>query len=531
MSQAPLPPLATRPRPVLLAILDGWGCGDTTAGDNAIARAKTPNWDYLAANFPMGTLNASAHDVGLPEGQMGNSEVGHMNIGSGRVVLQDLPRIDKALADGSVASLPAFTDFVTRLKQQGSGVCHLMGLLSPGGVHSHQSHMAALALLLAKVGVTVHIHAFLDGRDTPPKSALEYLAAFETAIAPAGDAVRIATVSGRYYSMDRDKRWDRVALAYNAIVSAEGLKADNAATAIETSYATGKTDEFVLPAILTGYAGMRDGDGIFMANFRADRARQLLSALITEDFDGFERSRIVKSCAVLGMVEYASVLTPYHAILFPPESITGTLGETVATAGMRQLRIAETEKYAHVTFFLNAGQENEYPGESRILIPSPKVATYDLKPEMSAYEVTQKLEEAIVSGEFDLIVVNYANPDMVGHTGNIEAAIKAVETVDDCLGRLMKSLLPANGMLVVTADHGNIEQMENDATGQAHTAHTLSLVPFITAHAAWEGHAAALPEGKLCDVAPTLLHVMGLRQPDSMTGVSRLQGCLEPAHA
>jgi 2,3-bisphosphoglycerate-independent phosphoglycerate mutase len=524
-----LPPLPTRPKPVVLAILDGWGCREG-GEDNAIANAQTPNWDYLRSHFPMGTLSASAHDVGLPEGQMGNSEVGHMNIGSGRVVLQDLPRIDDAIARNTIPSLPAFTDFVNTLRQSG-GVCHLMGLLSPGGVHSHQHHMAALALMLATQGIHVKVHAFLDGRDTPPRSAKAYVQAFEDATAEAGDRVQIATVSGRYYAMDRDKRWDRVQKAYDAIVKGNGESAANAQAAIHASYAADKSDEFVLPTVIAGYAGMHDGDGLLMANFRADRARQLLTALVDDRFDGFATDHCPRFAAQMGMVEYSSALAPFLAALFPNERISGTLGEAVSNAGFKQLRIAETEKYAHVTFFLNAGEETEYAGESRILVPSPKVATYDLQPEMSAFEVVEKLEDAITHDRFDLIVVNFANPDMVGHTGNMAACVKAVETVDACLGRLAAVTLPKGGALLVTADHGNIEQLEDASTQQAHTAHTLSLVPFIVAHQAWEGHTPQLPQGRLCDVAPTILSLMHIAQPDSMTGTSRLPGHVEPANA
>lgn len=529
MTRTTLPAPAQRPKPVVLAILDGWGCREGGA-DNAIANAQTPNWDYLSSHFPMGALDASAHAVGLPEGQMGNSEVGHMNIGSGRVILQDLPRIDKAIADKHIPDLPQFRAHVEALQQSG-GACHLMGLLSPGGVHSHQQHMAALALMLAEQGVQVYIHAFLDGRDTPPRSALNYLRQFEDAIAPAGDAIRIATVSGRYYAMDRDKRWDRVEKAYEAMVNGAGKTANTAGAAIDASYTADTSDEFVLPTVVDGYTGMKDGDGLFMANFRADRARQMLTVLVDDSFDGFTPSRRPRFAAKTGMVEYSSALAPYVEALFPPEAISGTLGQAVSEAGLTQLRIAETEKYAHVTFFLNAGQETEFAGESRILVPSPKVATYDLKPEMSAYEITEKLEEVIADDRFDLIVVNYANPDMVGHTGNMEASIKAVETVDTCLGRLASAILPKGGALLITADHGNIEQLEDAATQQAHTAHTLSLVPFVTAYAPWEGQTPSLPQGKLCDVAPTILALLGVAQPKPMTGGSRLAEHMDATHA
>jgi 2,3-bisphosphoglycerate-independent phosphoglycerate mutase len=524
-----LPSLPNRPKPVVLTILDGWGCRDGGA-DNAIANAQTPNWNHLRDHFPMGTLSASAHDVGLPDGQMGNSEVGHMNIGSGRVILQDLPRIDDAITHRRIPDMPAFRSFVSALQASG-GTCHLLGLLSPGGVHSHDRHIAALALMLAEQGIKVQVHAFLDGRDTPPRSAKGYMQAFTAAIAPAAHLVSVATVSGRYYAMDRDKRWDRVQKAYDALVDAKGEHAPDAQSAIDASYAADKSDEFVLPTAIGDYAGMRDGDGLLMANFRADRARQLLTALVDDRFGGFTPSRRPDFAARMGMVEYSSDLAPFLTTLFGSDAITDTLGEAVSQAGMTQLRIAETEKYAHVTFFFNAGAETEFAGESRILVPSPKVATYDLQPEMSAYEVVEKLEDAIANDRFDLIVVNFANPDMVGHTGNMQACVKAVETVDTCLGRLAKAVLPKGGVLLVTADHGNIEQLEDAQTQQAHTAHTLSLVPFIAAAQPWEGHPTRLPQGKLSDVAPTVLQLLGIAQPAAMTGTSRLAGLLEPAHA
>lgn len=526
---ARLPALPQRPKPVVLAILDGWGCREGGA-DNAIANAQTPNWDYLKSRFPLGVLSASAHDVGLPEGQMGNSEVGHMNIGSGRVILQDLPRIDEAVAQHRIPSLPAFGEFAAKLRASG-GVCHLLGLLSPGGVHAHQAHMAALALMLAEQGIRVWVHAFLDGRDTPPRSAKAYMDRFLQAVAPAGPLVQVATVSGRYYAMDRDKRWDRVQKAYDALVDGKGEHAADAQAAIDASYAAGTSDEFVLPTVIGDYAGMQDGDGLLMANFRADRARQLLTALVDGGFDGFAPARRPAFAAQMGMVEYSSALAPLLTALFPTERITDTLGETVSKAGLRQLRIAETEKYAHVTFFLNAGAEGEFPGESRILVPSPKVATYDLQPEMSAYEVVEHIERVVAEDAFDLIVVNFANPDMVGHTGNMEACVTAVETVDNCLGRIARAVLPKGGALLVTADHGNIEQLKDHETQQAHTAHTLSLVPFIVAAQAWEGRTDRLPEGRLCDVAPTVLALLGLAQPAAMTGSSRLAGLMEHADA
>ncbi|MGE0717154.1 MAG: 2,3-bisphosphoglycerate-independent phosphoglycerate mutase [Alphaproteobacteria bacterium] len=509
-----------RPKPVVLCILDGWGHREG-GDDNSLAVARLPNWRRMAARSPHCLLDASAEQVGLPHGQMGNSEVGHMNIGAGRVVMQDLPRIDAALADGTVERSPVFGDFVARLKATG-GTAHVMGLLSPGGVHAHQAQMAALVRLLAAAGVKVAVHAFLDGRDTPPSSARGYLAEFTAAIAGTGAA--IATVGGRYFAMDRDKRWDRVARAYAALVEGDGEVASDPDAAVAAAYAAGKTDEFVPPAVIAGYGGMRDGDGVLMANFRADRAREILAALLDPDFSGFPRARTVAFAAALGMVEYSSDLNRFLAVLFPPEELRETLGEVVSEAGLRQLRIAETEKYAHVTFFFNGGEEREFPGEERILVPSPKVATYDLQPEMSAPEVTDRLVEAIGSGRFDLVVVNYANADMVGHSGLLPAAVKAVEAVDACLGRLEAAVRQAGGVMLVTADHGNAEQMTDPETGGPHTAHSMNPVPLLlvgdTAVARLGppggGH------GRLADIAPTVLALMGLPQPRAMTGHSLL---------
>src|SRR6266446_3364768 len=465
-----------RPRPLVLCILDGWG-ERPKADDNAIETAHSPNWHRLKARWPHAQLQASEHYVGLPDGQMGNSEVGHTNIGAGRVVMQDLPRIDKALAEGKAAKLPGLQEFIGKLKKTG-GTAHVMGLISPGGVHSHQKQIAAFARIVAEAGVPTAVHAFLDGRDTPPQSAAGYLKQFQQDVAAHG-TIRIATVAGRYYAMDRDKRWDRVAKAYRVLTAAAGERADDPVKAVEAAYARGETDEFVLPTAIADYQGMRDGDGLFFANFRADRIRQIAAALLDPDFSGFEREKCVAFAAAVGLVEYSTELNRFLATLFPPEDLSDTFGEIVADAGMTQLRIAETEKYAHVTFFFNGGRETVFPGEERILVPSPKVATYDLKPEMSAPEVTDKVVAAIRSGRFDVMVLNYANTDMVGHTGKLDAAIKAVETVDACLGRLSEAVEHAGGTLVITADHGNAEMMRDPETGEPHTAHTLNPVPFV----------------------------------------------------
>ncbi len=500
------------PKPVVLCILDGWGSRAESV-DNAITLGHTPNFDQMTQSCPLGYLETSGLKVGLPDGQMGNSEVGHTNLGGGRVVLQDLPRIDKSIADGNFSNIEALKTSIASLKSTG-GTCHLMGLLSPGGVHSHQDHMVALAKTLSMAGIPVAIHAFLDGRDVPPSSAKGFVEKFEQDIS-SFDNVKITTVTGRYYAMDRDKRWDRVKKAYHGMVDAVGNVAPNALDAIEASYADGNSDEFMLPAIIGDYGGMKDGDALLMANFRADRAREILTALMDPDFDGFTRNRHLNFCNHLGMSEYSNALNAFMTTLFPSEELIDTLGEIISRNDMKQLRIAETEKYAHVTFFFNGGSEEIYNGEDRILIPSPDVATYDLKPEMSAPEVTDNLVDAITSQKYDLIVVNFANPDMVGHTGIMTAAKIAVETVDNSLGRLKHALEEVGGCMLVTADHGNIELMKNQKTGQPHTAHTTNLVPFILVNGPGN---YTLESGCLADVAPTILHLIGLEQPEAMTG-------------
>ncbi|HEY8873496.1 MAG TPA: 2,3-bisphosphoglycerate-independent phosphoglycerate mutase [Stellaceae bacterium] len=512
----------SRPRPVVLCILDGWGerpPKDEHAADNAIDRARTPVWHALLARWPHAHLQASEHYVGLPDGQMGNSEVGHTNLGAGRVVMQDLPRIDKAIADGTLAGMPALQEFIARLKPR-DGTAHVMGLLSPGGVHSHQHQIAALAAIVADAGVPVAVHAFLDGRDTPPKSAIGFLRQFATDVAGHG-GVRIATIAGRYFAMDRDKRWDRVEKAYRMLTESQGEHAGDPVKAVEAAYARGETDEFVLPTALGDYPGMHDGDGVLFANFRADRIREIAGALVDPKFSGFARDKRIAFAAALGLAEYSEELNPFLATLFPPEDLSDTFGEIVSNAGMKQLRIAETEKYAHVTFFFNGGRETVFPGEERILVPSPKVATYDLQPEMSAPELTDKVVLAIQSGRFDVVVINYANTDMVGHTGQLDAAIKAVETVDACLGRLSQAVEAAGGTLVITADHGNAEVMRDPVTGEPHTAHTVNPVPLIIVNPPGApGAVMRVANGRLADVAPTLLDIIGLPKPAVMTGHS-----------
>ena len=468
------------------------------------------------AQYPHAQLEASEGFVGLPSGQMGNSEVGHMTLGSGRIVLQDLPRIDAAVADDSVRALPAFRKFVASLKASG-GTAHLLGLMSPGGVHSHQNQIAHLANILADAGIPVVVHALLDGRDTPPSSAADYMADFQAAAPRA----LIGTVIGRFYAMDRDKNWDRVSEAYSAIMSGTGGSAPDAHTAIEAAEARGETDEFVRATVIDGYTGMRDGDGLISANFRADRIREILSALLDPGFDGFSRKQTVSLAAAIGMTSYSTDLDTHLETLFPSESIENVLGKVVSAAHKKQLRIAETEKYAHVTFFFNGGEEAVFPGEERILVPSPKVATYDLQPEMSAPAVTDKLVAAIASGQFELIVVNYANTDMVGHTGDLNAAIQAVQAVDTCLGRLTEAVRSAGGMMLVTADHGNAEMMVDDESGEAYTAHTTNPVPIIVFGDAVS--VAGIRNGGLGDVAPTLLDLMAIAQPKEMTGHSLIK--------
>ncbi len=505
-----------RRRPVMLAILDGWGWREDAA-DNAIKQARTPNFDRLWAACPNALLHTSGADVGLPGGQMGNSEVGHLNIGAGRVVMQDLPRIADAIATGAIAKQDALQNLIARLKANG-GTCHLMGLVSPGGVHSHQDHAVGLARILDQAGVPTAMHAWTDGRDTPPQSAGDDIARLAAALPP---SVPIATVCGRYYAMDRDKRWERVSQAYVTMVDAEGPRFPNAGAVVAAAYLEKKFDEFIIPAVVGDYRGMRDGDGVLCFNFRADRVREILAAILDANFSGFPRMRAIKIACAVGMTQYSDELEPLMQAIFPPQSLTNILGEVVAEAGRTQLRAAETEKYPHVTYFLNGGREQPFPGEDRIMVPSPKVATYDLQPEMSAPELTDKLVAAIDSGKYDLIVLNYANPDMVGHTGSLPAAIKAVETVDTALGRIAAAIERAGGALIVTADHGNCEMMRDPDTGGPHTAHTTNPVPLFLLGAR---NRALTTEGRLADIAPTLLELMDLPKPKEMNGVSLLRG-------
>ena len=497
------------PKPVVLCILDGWGLRAEPL-NNAPAMAATPTFDRIMETCPNAQLITHGPDVGLPTGQMGNSEVGHTNIGAGRVVAMDLGQIDLAIEDGTFFTNPALGDFIARLKETG-GTAHLAGLASPGGVHSHQDHIVAAANAIADQGIPVAVHAITDGRDVPPSSAVEQVAELRRAM-PVN--ARIVTVTGRYYAMDRDNRWERVSRAYEAIVNGKGAVANDPTAAIEASYQSDITDEFIDPCMIAGYDGIRDGDGLFFINFRADRAREILRAIGEPGFDAFDTGPRPKLAALLGMVEYSDDHNAYMTTVFPKRDIVNTLGDWVSQHGRRQFRLAETEKYPHVTFFLNGGVETPYTGEDRFMPPSPKVATYDLQPEMSAPEVTDKFVDAIEDG-YDLIVTNYANPDMVGHTGDLAAAIKACEAVDQGLARVLAALDAAGGAMILTADHGNCETMVDPETGGPHTAHTTNPVP-VALYGGPEG--ARLAEGRLADLAPTLLELMGLPQPDEMTG-------------
>ncbi len=506
-------------KPVMLLILDGWGYREKITKDNAIEEGNTPNWHELLKTCPHAFVETSGLNVGLPDGQMGNSEVGHMNLGAGRVVMQDLPKIDQAIANHTLDSNPVLLELVDTLKKTG-GTCHLMGLMSPGGVHSHQNHIVALAKILNDHNIPVAVHAFLDGRDTPPSSAEGFLKEFAEATSDLKN-VKITTLSGRFYAMDRDKRWDRVEAAYNNIVSASGKRYATADEAIRASYAAGVTDEFVVPCVVGDYQGAADGDAVLMANFRADRAREILYALSDKEFSGFVRQKTVDFAISVGMAEYSVDHNRFMKTLFAPEALTNIFGEVVSEHGLTQLRIAETEKYAHVTFFFNGGEEREFKGESRILVPSPKVATYDLKPEMSVYEVTDKLVDAIENKRFDVIICNFANGDMVGHTGVMSAALKAVAAVDENLGRVMKAIKDVGGVLLVTADHGNVEKMIDEKTGEPYTAHTVGKVQAVLYNAPAE--IKGLKDGRLADVSPTLLDLLNIKQPAEMTGQSLLE--------
>ncbi|MCB1349936.1 MAG: 2,3-bisphosphoglycerate-independent phosphoglycerate mutase [Maritimibacter sp.] len=499
------------PKPVVLCILDGFGIREERE-NNAVKLANKPNFDKLIATCPHATLKTDGRAVGLPDGQMGNSEVGHTNIGAGRVVAMDLGQIDLSIEDGEFPKEAALQKFIADVKKAG-GDAHLFGLTSPGGVHAHQDHIVAAAKAITAAGVSVKIHALTDGRDVAPTSARETLAKFQ---ADLPEGAEVVTVIGRYFAMDRDNRWERVSRAYDAMVKAMGETAKSVDDAVAKAYARGETDEFIQPTVIEGHTGIHDHDGVFCINFRADRAREILRAIGEPGFSEFDVGTRPKLSALLGMVEYSVRHNDYMTTVFPPRDIVNTLGSWVAQKGLRQFRLAETEKYPHVTFFLNGGKEEPEVGEDRYMAPSPKVATYDLQPEMSAAEVGDKLVEAIEK-RYDLIVCNFANPDMVGHTGVLSAAITAVETVDTQLGRAIAALEKVGGAVIVTADHGNCETMVDPVTGGPHTAHTTNLVPVVM-YGGPEG--VSLRDGKLCDLAPSLLELIGLEQPAEMTGES-----------
>lgn len=516
-------------------MLDGWGYRETSK-HNAVVLGDTPHFDSLfgtrAQKGQVAFLDACEREVGLPDGQIGNSEVGHMNIGAGRIVWQDLCTIDNAIEDGSLETKASLQDFIATMKKT-KGTCHLMGLVSPGGVHAMQSHVAELANIVHRAGVPVNVHAFTDGRDVAPCDAKDTVDDFMKSL---DDGIKVVTVCGRYYAMDRDHRWDRVGMAYDVIVDAKGAAptCSSFAEALNQAYANDQTDEFVLPTVVDptyeGVSKVGGVDGVIMANFRADRAREILTALASPNppdeigLGSNDRSAQPTFASVTGMVSYSDEHDEYMSSIFPPKDIRLPLGEIVSNAGLTQLRTAETEKYPHVTFFFNGGREEPFPGEDRILVPSPKVATYDLQPEMSAPEVSRKLCKELDDGKYNLVVVNFANPDMVGHTGVLEAAVKAVETVDACLGHVIASVQRRRGSLIVTADHGNCEKMWEESTGEPHTAHTLNKVPVILADFGAEEKERKIRSGRLADLAPTILELLEVPQPDEMTGRSLILG-------
>ena len=505
-------------KPVMLMILDGFGINPNEKG-NAVAIANTPNIDKLKKTWPTTIIHTSGLDVGLPEGQMGNSEVGHTNIGAGRIVYQDLTRITKSIEDGDFFSIKELSDAIDNCKKNNSNL-HIMGLLSDGGVHSHIRHLIALLELAKRKDFeNVYVHCFMDGRDTPPTSGEGYIAKLEEKMKEKGVG-KIATIEGRFYAMDRDKRWNRVKKAYDAMVNGVGEEATSALGAIEASYQKEVFDEFVKPTVICNgdspVATIKDNDSVIFFNFRPDRAREITRTLVDKDFNEFETKKL--DLFFVCFTKYDETL-PNVNIAFKPTVLNNTFGEYISKCGLTQLRIAETEKYAHVTFFFNGGEEKQYKGEDRILVPSPKVETYDLKPEMSAYEVTQKVIEAIESKKYDCIILNYANPDMVGHTGNFEAAVKAIDTIDECVGKVIEALEKENGVAIITADHGNAEQMIDYKTGEPHTAHTTNPVPLIL----YGVEGVKLKEGKLADLAPTMLEIMGLEKPKEMTGESLIE--------
>lgn len=501
-------------KPLILMILDGFGIAPNEG--NAIMAAKKPNIDRIFSSNPVTEIGASGMDVGLPDGQMGNSEVGHTNIGAGRIVYQELTRITKTINEDKLKDNEAIVNAMDKALENGTAL-HLMGLLSDGGVHSHNTHLYGILELAKKKGLEkVYIHAFLDGRDVPPSSAADFVADCMAKTEEIGVG-KIATVMGRYYAMDRDNRWDRVEKAYSAMVYGEGVEAECPVCAVKNSYKEDVTDEFVLPSVVKGGATIQPNDSVIFFNFRPDRAREITRTLVDPDFDGFERKKGFFPLNFVCMTQYDATM-PNVDVAFKPQVLTNTLGEYLSNKGMSQLRIAETEKYAHVTFFFNGGVEKQYEGEDRILVKSPAVATYDLQPEMSAYEVTDKLIPAIESGKYDMIILNYANCDMVGHTGVFDAAVKAVEAVDECVGKVVDAVTAMGGVALITADHGNADKMV-DTDGEPFTAHTTNPVPFCVA-----GYDCELREGgRLADIAPTMLQILGLEQPEEMDGTSLIK--------
>ena len=501
----------------MLVIVDGWGINEREEG-NAAKLANTPNFDSLFSQYPNSIIHTSGLDVGLPDGQMGNSEVGHMNIGAGRIVYQEFTRIDKSINDGDFFKKKEFLDAIENAKKNDTNL-HLYGLLSDGGVHSHNTHLYALLKLCKEQDFErVFVHCFLDGRDTPPSSAENYIIELEDKMKEIGVG-KIASIMGRYYAMDRDKRWERIKLSYDALVNGEGLKANSAIDAIENSYQKEEFDEFVKPTLVTDSDGnplatIKENDSIIFFNFRTDRAREITRTLVDPNFDSFEVHHF--KTKYICMTEYDATM-PNVEVAFKPEKLVNNFGQYISNLGYKQLRIAETEKYAHVTFFFNGGEEVEYPGENRILVNSPKVPTYDLQPEMSAYEVTDKVVDVIRENDTDAIILNFANCDMVGHTGNLEAAIKAVETIDECIGKIYQEVLKVDGTLIIIADHGNCEQMIDYTTGDPHTAHTTNPVPIILVSS---DSSLKVKEGRLADIAPSMLDIMGLEKPAEMTGES-----------
>lgn len=505
--------------PIALVILDGWGIGRSDDPSNAIALAEPKHMKQLAELYPATTLTCSGEAVGLPEGQMGNSEVGHLNIGAGRIVYQELTRISKDIREKRFFANPVFSAVMEQVKRSGSAL-HLMGLLSDGGVHSHITHLYALLEMAKTSGIDrVYVHAFLDGRDVPPSSGVDFLQQLEAKIAELGIG-RVATIAGRYYAMDRDKRWERVEKAYAALVYREGEHAADSAAAIQAAYSRAETDEFVLPTVIDGCGdcGIKEQDGVIFFNFRPDRARQLTRTFVDASFDGFNRRNGFFPLHFATMTQYEESLGV--AIAYKPQLLTNTLGEVFSKAGLHQLRIAETEKYAHVTYFFNGGEEVPFPNEERLLIPSPKVATYDLQPTMSAVEVTEKLVAEIRSGKHDLIILNFANCDMVGHTGKLTAAVQAVTTVDRCVSKVVEAMQAHNGIVLITADHGNAEMLVDPVTGEPYTAHTTNQVPLLLVSDAHRGR--TLQPGILADLAPTILDLAGIKAPSEMTGKSLL---------